>query len=361
MKIMIISTVGLTYEGITSFILNTIKAMDCAGLDIYIAGTIRVEESIRKQFGNLDCKIIDFPDRKKDTIRYFIELVSYIRQNQIEVVHANGNSATLAIEMLAAWIGRCKCRIAHSHNTRCNQQYTDRLLRPLFYRLYTVALACGEDAGRWMFGNHPFTVLNNGRDLEKYKYNPVMREEMRKRFDIGNVAVFGHVGGFVPQKNHEYLIKICAEIIKLIPEARFFLVGDGPLRNEIERKTEELGIKESIYFTGNIDNIDEYLQIFDVMLFPSLYEGLPLVVLEGQLAGLNCLISDSISDECLISDNVKLFGLNKTPFEWAQLAIKLIENDGRAEHSVLAASEAKKKGFDIIDSSAKLRSIYTFG
>ena len=131
-KILIISTVGLIYDGITSVVVSYLKAMNREDLEIYVVGTINVKESIRKQIESLGCKVVDFPDRRNDTMRYFLQLSKFIRKNKIDIVHAHGNSGTLAIEMVAAWLGGCKKRIAHSHNTKCDQVKADKILRPIF-------------------------------------------------------------------------------------------------------------------------------------------------------------------------------------------------------------------------------------
>lgn len=358
MKILIISTVGLIYDGITSVILNNVSAMDRTGLEIHIAETIRVDDGIRRKFEELGCRMVGLPDRKKNTLRYFFRLAGYIRREHIEAVHANGNSATLAIEMLASLLGGCRKRIAHSHNTRCDQVRADKMLRPLFYRLYTEALACGKDAGRWLFGDRPFTVLKNGRDIGTYRYDPTVRESMRVRLGIKKEPVFAHVGGFVPQKNHTFLAEIYGEIAKRMPEARFFFVGDGPLRKEIEEKAGKLGIGDRTSFTGIVENVSEYLQAFDVMIFPSLFEGLPLAVIEWQLAGLPCLISDVITDECVISENVCFFSLDKSPAKWAEEAINMAIKQNKTARSETAVRITEERGYDIADSAAQLRAIY---
>lgn len=361
LKVLVISTVGLGYEGITSVILNNVRAMDRTGLEIHIAETIRVEEGIRKQFEDIGCRMVRFPDRKKETLKYFRELTRYIRKNHIDAVHANGNSATLSIEMLAATLGGCKRRIAHSHNTRCDQVRADKLLRPLFYRLYTDAVACGNDAGRWLFEDRPFTVVKNGRDIAEYRYDPEIRNKMRNRLGIGDAPVFAHVGGFVPQKNHGFLIEIFSKIAQKNKEALFFCVGDGPLRNDVERRAEELGISDRITFTGIVDNVNEYLQAFDVMLLPSLFEGLPLVTVEWQISGLMCIISDAVSDECVISDSVYFLPLNSTAAEWADTAVESAGAQNRSARSASAVEQAEKMGYDIADCSACLRTIYLNG
>ncbi|MFR5484959.1 MAG: glycosyltransferase [Blautia massiliensis (ex Durand et al. 2017)] len=159
-------------------------------------------------------------------------------------------------------------RIAHSHNTQCEQVQADKWLRPLFYLLYTDAFACGEDAGKWLFGTRSFIVLNNGRNLEKFAFDPHLREKMRLRYKIDSELAFGHVGGFNPQKNHKFVLDVFRAIIQEEPNAKCFFIGTGPLKNVIEKQSTDL--KDNIIFVGNTDEVPAYLDMMDGMILPSL-------------------------------------------------------------------------------------------
>ena len=211
-KVMVVSTVGLIYDGITSVIVSYLEAMDRRDLDIYVVSTIKAEAAITKKIEKLGCHVISFPSRRTNTAQYFFSLLSFIRKNRIDVIHAHGNSATLSIEMLAGWLGGCKKRIAHSHNTKCDQVKADKILRPFFYRLYTEALACGQDAGKWLFGDRKFEILQNGRDVDKYAYQETVRKNMRENYGFQEQMVVGHVGGFYEQKNHRFLVQVFRSI-----------------------------------------------------------------------------------------------------------------------------------------------------
>lgn len=358
MKVLVISTVGLIYDGITSVIREYIKALDTDNLDIYIVDTIRTETVIRKELEQSGCKFVSLPSRQTATISYFFHLIRFIRKEHIEVIHAHGNSATLTIEMLAAFIGGCKRRIAHSHNTRCNQVQADRLLRPLFRHLYTDAVACGTEAGKWLFENHPFIVLNNGRDLQRFCFQPAVRNAIRKEYDIGQRLTVGHVGGFVQQKNHVFLLEIYKALIKIKPDICLFLIGDGVERENIERIAKDYGIIDKIIFTGKTERVSELLQAMDVMVLPSLYEGLPLVSIEWQAAGLPCVLSDTITTECAVTDLVKFASLSESAETWANLIIQSASRNKRELQSDNARILIKKAGFDIKDNAAVLRELY---
>ena len=353
-RVLIVSTVGLIYDGITSVITSYLQAMDLDGLEVCVAGTIDIKPNIRKQIEDCGCTVVEFPNRRTDTIKYFISLTKFIRRNHIDVVHAHGNSATLAVEMVAAWLGGCKKRIAHSHNTRCDKVKADKLLRPIFNLFYTDGLACGEAAGKWLFGTKRFEVLVNGRDVEKYKFNLETREKIRTSLGIKNEIAIGHVGGFVEQKNHRFLVEICRELRRLEPDCKLFMIGDGPLRPEIEKSCEGLNVT----FTGVIDNIPDYLNAMDGMLLPSLFEGLPLVMIEWQINGLPCVVSDAVTKESGFTPFIGFESLQSSPAKWANELLNKVRKDTRKKNSIEAIIKAKEKGFDINESANKLKEIY---
>lgn len=356
-KVLIISTVGLIYDGITSVITSYLEAMDLSDLDVRIVGTIKVEPAIRNKIECLGCIIIDLPNRRYDTFRYFNALRKYIKKEKIDVVHVHGNSATLTVDLLAAKLGGAKKRIAHSHNTKCLHLKADKLLRPMFYHLYTDAIACGEDAGKWLYSRRTFQVLKNGRDIEKYKFDPIERQRMRKKYGMKDELVIGHVGGFVEQKNHKFLISVFREVLKSRHDAKLFLVGDGVLRRDIENLVKD--IEGSVVFVGNTDHVSDYLQMMDVMLLPSLFEGLPLVVIEWQINGLPCLISNVVTEECVLGESSRIMSLTQDVAEWAKLLEKLYTHYvDRNQLSICNIRQAREKGFDINVEAKKLEEIY---
>lgn len=352
-KILIISTVGLIYDGITSVIMAYLEFMSLSNLDIQLVGTINIEPKIRQKIESLGCEIIDLPNRRTETIKYFFELARYIRKENIDVVHAHGNSATLAVDLLAAKLGGAKKRIAHSHNTQCNQIIADKIMRPMFNALYTDAVACSFDAGKWLFGNKPFTILANGRDIEKYKFVLAKRQALRLQYGITNELVIGHVGGFYKQKNHEFLIDVFRKVVLINPNTKLILIGDGPLKNTIENSVQD--ISDKVLFLGTTDHVEDYLNIMDVMALPSLFEGLPLVVIEWQINGLPCVISDTVTKDCAVSDLVKFESLNKGSSVWAK---ELVGCSGRRNDMTLIIEDIKKAGFDIKNNASVLKKLY---
>lgn len=356
LKVLVISTVGLQYEGITSVISSLLHNMDLTNMDIYVAGTIYVEKSIREDFESIGCHVVDFSTRKADTLSYFIELVKFIKRNKIQVVHAHGNSATLVIEMVAAWLGGCPKRLAHSHNTTCEQVKVDKLLRPTFNLFYTQAIACGVEAGKWLFSSKQFTVIKNGREVVKYAFNKEKRNFIRSILQIENKIVIGHVGNFLEQKNHIFLVEIYHEIVKREPNCVLFMMGDGPLKHEIEERC--IDISDHIVFTGKTDKVAELLNAMDGMLLPSLFEGFPLVVVEWQINGLPCLLADTITKESMLSRLVLFESLQNSASVWAEKILDEVKRNNRSISSDIGQAAVRAAGFDSKESASLLRRIY---
>lgn len=162
-------------------------------------------------------------------------------------------------------------------------------------------------------------VVNNGINLDRFKNLKLTKEEARDRIGLDkDKFVIGHVGRFSIPKNHKFLLKIYSEYIKINPNSCLLLVGDGELRNDIENKAKELGIHENIKFLGNRDDIPEILRTMDIFLFPSIYEGFPLALIEAQAANLKCIISDTIDREVILSSNVVTLSLDQDCYTWAK-------------------------------------------
>ena len=333
-------------------------AMDKSEMDIRVLATNSPEKSVAEKVENSGCRVVSIPYRKKNIVKYFFALYKYISKEKIDVVHVHGSSAIMSVELVAARLAGCKVRIAHSHNTTCENQKADKILRPVFNRNYTTAFACGQDAGRWMFGKRKFTIIPNGRNLKKYEYDPKKRTEYRNKLGIASDAlVIGHVGRFNRQKNHEYLVRIFSEVHKKEQNSYLVLVGTGEKVGEINNLVKELELENNVIFTGVIENVSDYLSAFDIMLLPSLYEGLPLVVIEWQIAGLPCIVSDTVTKECAITSLVKFESVKKEPEVWANEVVNLILQD-RNDSKEIIFNEIKTAGYDIESGAERLKKIY---
>lgn len=279
--------------------------------------------------------------------RFFAEHPEY------RIVHSHLDCMS-GIPLKAAKQHGVPVRIAHAHSSRQDRdlKYPLKLLFKQTIRFRATHLfACGKEAGKWMFGTDDFRVLNNAIDAGRYCFDPKVRQEVRKELGFpADALVVGHVGRFMVPKNHGFLLRIFSE---LPDHARLLLVGDGELRAENEHLAEELGIRDRVIFVGLRSDVDRMLQAMDVFVFPSLYEGLPLSIIEAQSAGLPCLISDKVPIECRKTDLVTQIPLAASPAEWADAVCSAAETS-RTDTLV----QIREAGFDIRANAEWLQNYY---
>ena len=356
-RILQIVTVRLGYDGLSSYVLRYAAAMDRARIKMDILAINEPPEEIRRALDKLGVGLNVIKGRLKNPVGYMRRLAQLVRKNRYDVVHVHGNSCTLAVDLMGAYLGGAKVRIAHSHNTSCRFRIAHRALRPAFDRLYTHALACGERAGDWLFGRRPFKVLPVAVEPEKYAFDPALRAKYRAELGAGDELLIGSVAHFAPHKNHGFLLEIFAAYHKVDPAARLVLVGDGNLRSEIEAAVNRLGIAGAVDILGLRTDVCSLEQAFDVMLLPSLFEGFPTVLLEWQCAGLHALVSDTVTPEAALTDMVGFLPITQGCAPWVD-ALARIKAGDRAEDSRRGIRAVRDGGFDIASNARRLREIY---
>ena len=250
--------------------------------------------------------------------------------------------------------------IIHSHNTSSGKglkAVVKFCLQRGLRKNVDYYFACSDVAGKWLFGEEitkqsNYHVLNNAIDVEKYAYSEMSRKKIRDEFNLKNELVVGHVGRFHPQKNHSFLVDIFAEIHKKRPDSVLMLVGTGDLMDSVKEKAAELKLDDSVIFTGSRADVNELLSAFDVFVFPSLFEGLPVTLVEVQAAGLPCFSSDTVTKEVDFDRKINYISLDKDAAYWADEII-----NGKPER--LDHTEAiRKAGYDIQYTVKELTSFY---
>lgn len=220
-------------------------------------------------------------------------------------------------------------------------------------------MCCSELAGRWLFGKKTYNagkvvLLNNAIELEKFSYNEKIRNKKRKELKIKkNQIVIGHIGRFVTQKNHTFLIDIFNEIYKENNNTVLLLVGQGPLVEEIKEKVNQLRLTDHVQFLGQRNDANELYQAFDIFILPSLYEGLPVVGVEAQSAGLLCIFSSDMTKETKVLRSTRFISLS-SPEEWSNIILETYKNHQRKD----TKKEITRNGFDIEKEAKKLERIY---
>ncbi len=252
--------------------------------------------------------------------------------------------------------------IAHSHNTSSGQGISAVVKNILQYNIKNNSdyfFACSQMAGEWLFGKEVckadnFHIIKNAIDTRQYVFSEKSRNKIRKEFDIEGKFVIGHIGRFHEQKNHEFLLKVFESLCKFHDDAVLLLCGDGTLKDSIEQSAHMSDLNNKVIFTGVRSDIPELLQAMDVFVFPSQYEGLGIVLIEAQAAGLHCLASDTVPKEAFITDNVEAMSLKESQESWA---IKVLDFATCYERKNLS-DIIIESGYDILETSKWVQSFY---
>lgn len=346
---------GVRINGMSSVLMQYITGLDKTEYRITLF-TDEISPQYLKELKQNEVNIVNSTSRKKNQIAYYNELVSVIKRNNIDIIHAHGNSATLAVEMFAARNCGVTVRIAHSHNTTCIHKYFDKLLRPLFYNTYTHGIGCGIQAGKWLFGKRPHIVIKNGIDLEHFQYDICGRNKIRNELGIDSKFVIGHVGRFTDQKNHRFIIDVFEAYLELNSEAVLILVGDGPLEDEIRVLIKEKKLTGQVKFYGTTTDTSPIYSAMDCFVFPSKFEGVPLTLVEAQANGLPCLISDKVSNEVNLTSLIKDLPIDDAK-RWAK-EINTLKIEEREKTSQDAIDSLTNEGFDRVKVIKQLDKFY---
>ncbi len=356
MKVLIIITTAFVPTGgLTTVMMNYYRDIDKSNIIIDFASSNVAPAVLTDELAKNGGKYVQLPIRKK-IFKYYNTLKQLCKQ--YDVIHVNGNSATSAIELLAAQMAGVRIRIAHNHNTNTAHPIIHRLLLPIFRHTYNIGLACSGDAGNWLFPNGDFKVLNNAINVEKYMFDKTKRNKTRNEFNISQESfVIGHVGKYNEQKNHLKIIEVFYEYAQLHDNAYLLCVGYGPLQNKIQSKTIELNISDRVILTGERIDVPDLLCAMDFFLFPSIFEGLGLAVIEAEASGLPCLLSDKVPHEVFLSKHIESLPLECDAQTWAKKIEEMTINN-REENSKCNAKSITEGGYNIKEQAKKLLDIY---
>lgn len=257
---------------------------------------------------------------------YIKKLIALFRENNYKIVHSHLNTLSV-FPLYAAKKAGVPVRIAHNHSTagkgETKKNIMKYMLRPFAKVNATHYAACSRYAGEWFFGKKSMekgevTIFNNAIDLDKFRYNEKVRNEVRKELGLEGKFVVGHVGRFCYQKNHSFLIDVFDEICRKNPNAMLILAGTGELLDEVKQKTSSLNLDNKVLFLGNRSDVERLYQAMDVFVLPSRYEGLPVVGVEAQAAGLACVLSDAMTKETKLLDSTIMLGLEDGAGMWCE-------------------------------------------
>lgn len=286
----------------------------------------------------------------------FRKEVQQILANGYDVVHLHTKQwKSFAMEELCIESGVPKI-IVHSHNTGIDTldpkkrdfetKLHEEMKRKFNLSLATDFWACSKLAANFLFGEQipkeKIVVMPNAIELEQFAFKQQIRNEYRKKYGLENCFVIGHTGRFGYQKNHNFLIDVFAAVLKSMDSVRLVLLGDGQLLSEVKSKAVKLGLEGKLLFLGNRTDVNNWYSAMDLFLLPSKFEGLPIAAIEAQAAGLPCLLSDRITEEAVINENVLALPLEVGL--WTEKIQECQKNGYRRENSKI---NLKKEGYDI--------------
>lgn len=300
-----------------------------------------------------------FGKYKKELKRFFNEHPEY------QIIHSHMSELGY-FAFKEAKAHNVKCTICHAHNAPHfkSETFGEKLkdiMRWIFkhkIRKYTDhKFICGMDAGKWLFGRRhkkKFIMMNNAIDAEKFRWNESRAKALREEWELEDKFVICHVGRFNAQKNHSLLIDIFNLVHYQRPNSVLLLAGDGDLEERIKAKVEGLGLSDCVRFLGVRSDINDILLASDVFLFPSLYEGLPVTLVEAQASGIKCVISDAIPADCQITKNIDIVPLEASTGNWANAVLAFADGYHRKD----TYPTIVKKDFDIKENAAWLEEFY---
>lgn len=351
--------------GVDKYIMNFYKTLN---------QSIHFDFLTNKKNSILECQLAKHNSRLieistlKNPFKQFREISDIFQQGNYDVFYLNASTAINYIVMKAAYAQNIPLRICHSHssgidcNSRINRFIKSAIHKCGRYKIEKYAnryLACSTAAAQWMytdkiFLSQKYILVHNAFDVESYIYSEQQRNSIRRMLKIGHQKVIGFIGTLCYPKNIPFTLEIFSEIVKQLPDARLMVVGDGPMAAYAKQRAEVLQIADNVMFLGRRKDIKELLQAMDLLLAPSIFEGLSFVSLEAQAAGLKCFLSRNITEEAAITPYCRFLDLSASAKEWAQTIVNEIDYDRidtykYFEKSGYVISKAKNAYMDLLD------------
>lgn len=318
-------------------ILQIIGSMNIGGAENFLMNTYRKIDKKKIQFDFIVHKKGIFDDEIKHMggkiyyikpiqevgpIIYKKELKQIFMHQSYKIIHSHIDQVSGFI-LKVAYQCNIPTRIAHSHSTKNSNSFLVKVykkyLQNKINKYSTNRFACSDKAGKWLYKSAKYEVINNGIDINRFYYNEKDRRTLRKKLEIkDDTIIVGHVGRFVPAKNHTYLIDIYKEYNNINPNSKLLLIGEGELKEKIKKKVTKDGIEDKVIFLNGLTDVYRYYNVMDVFVFPSIFEGLPLTVIEAQVNGLDCFISSKVTGQCKITNKCNFISLEESPQYWAK-------------------------------------------
>ena len=356
-------------------VLHSVSNMDRGGIETMLMNFYRNIDRSKVQFDFLANK--PQPGDYDDEIRalggrifispgfmsykkYVDYMTGLFKENpEYQIIHTH-NGSLMLYALKAAQKNGVPIRIAHAHATAVPvglKNEIKKLMRPMIKYVATDYWGCSEAAGKFYFSekrwNQNHQLIHNAINVGDFLFSEQNRAAIRREYALGDKFVIGHVGRLAPQKNQKKLLEAFAAVHKQNPNAHLVIIGTGELEAKLKEYAKELGIHDSVTFTGVLSNVNEWYSAFDVFAMTSLYEGLPVVAIEAQAADLPCVLCKTITPEVGITDNVRFVGLSDSADAWAKAIL-----DFKPKARVSRAFELQRAGYDITAEAERMQNLY---
>lgn len=362
MKILYVLSYLSKNGGVQSVVNNyTSQLMKCNNITIDFLTLLPNDEEMVKSIELLGGHVYQIAGSEEKKLSLFIKEIKrfFKDHHDYDIIHSHQTNLDLFyLREAKKW--KIPVRIMHAHNTNCDISKIRMEAIKISSRIYAnYFFACSLESGKWMYGNkiadgNKFYVINNAILFDKYAYDEKTREKYRKINKLDKKFVIGNVSRMTSTKNHSFLIDVFYEIKKMDKSAKLFLVGEGPLKEELVEKVKKLGIQNDVIFYGLSNEVNNLLQMMDVFVLPSLFEGVPVSIIEAASSGIKYVISENI-DSHLEKNELELkLNLSDGAKAWANEIYAFAKKYDRKNEKKLI----EKSGFDIEVESKKLVQIY---
>lgn len=345
---------NLSVGGVESFIMSVYRRIDRDKIQFDFLVHNLENDAYRKEIEELGGRIFIL-DRLnfKNPLKYIRDLDNILEKHkEFSILHCHFRGTEAIILKEAKKYGLMT--ISHNHGTQNSSKF-NRLIRRIFkkdvLKYSDIKLACSDQAGTDFYGKGSYKKINNGIDLEKYKFDEGVRQKTRRELKLEENYVLINVGSLSDIKNQDFLIHLMPDLLEKNPDIRLLLVGDGPLKSDLENLCKDLKVSDQVIFLGNSDRVNELLMAADIFLFPSKREGLGISAIEAQASGLVSLLSTNVPREAGISEGARFIDLDRDKWTY-----EILNNKGSKRKNVI--EDIRKKGYDIETSVSELSRIY---
>lgn len=352
---------SLNRGGIQSFVMSLYRKIDREQIQFdFLLLDSKGNDDYKEEVLALGGRCYYICPRHINFLKNWIELEHFFKQHsEYKTLHYHMSSCSYSKPIEVAHKCGYKKIIMHAHSTKQTGNSIHTIIHKVHQKkcvtLATDYFACSDKAGKWLFGKYKnFQIINNGIDCVDFIYSEKVRKEIREELQIGEKRVIGHVGRFVEPKNHELLIDIFREYHERNNNSHLVLVGNGELYPIIQKKVEEYQLKSHVSFLGARGDISRILQGFDLFLMPSLFEGFPVTLVEAQAASVPCVVSENITRQAKILEEVKYVSLDASLNDWCEAIDEMLILNNRRDTS----KQIIEAGFDCNSVAKELSKIY---